>query len=96
MRGTRFLMLVAVHLGTVAVSIGQVTERVSVSSAGDEATQASYDAAISADGRFVAFASEADNLVDDDTNGAEDVFLHDRLTGATTRVSVSTTGSGRF
>jgi Tol biopolymer transport system component len=49
-------------------------------------------AAISADGRFVAFQSSAANLVPRDTNGRSDVFVHDRVSGATTRVSVSSAG----
>jgi dipeptidyl aminopeptidase/acylaminoacyl peptidase len=44
---------------------------------------------ISSDGRYVAFESYADNLVNGDTNGWDDVFVHDRQTGQTTRVSVS-------
>ncbi|HEV8675848.1 MAG TPA: hypothetical protein VGX21_17560 [Methylomirabilota bacterium] len=44
--------------------------------------------AISGDGRLVAFASNATNLAPDDTNGVTDVFVHDRLTGETRRVSV--------
>ena len=47
---------------------------------------------ISADGRFVAFVSGAANLVAGDTNGTTDVFVKDRLTGVTTRVSVTSTG----
>lgn len=47
---------------------------------------------ISGNGRFVAFESDASNLVDDDTNGALDVFVHDRATGKTERVSVATGG----
>ena len=39
--------------------------------------------AISADGRFVAFNSDATNLVPGDTNGARDVFVRDRQTGTT-------------
>src|SRR5262249_5499814 len=49
-------------------------------------------AAISADGRFVAFASTADNLVSNDTNDLADVFVHDRVTGTTERVSVDSSG----
>jgi Tol biopolymer transport system component len=44
---------------------------------------------ISADGRYVAFDSDATNLVPGDTNGRYDVFIHDRATGQTTRVSVA-------
>jgi len=68
------------------------TERVSVDSSGTEGDGGSYDPSISADGRYVAFASDADNLVANDTNGARDVFVHDRVTGATTRVSVDSAG----
>ena len=69
-----------------------VTTRVSVDSNGGEANNASSNAAISADGRFVAFGSEASNLVAVDTNAVSDFFLHDRQTGATTRVSVAKNG----
>jgi Tol biopolymer transport system component len=48
--------------------------------------------AISADGRYVAFDSWADDLVPNDTNGRRDIFVFDRLTGITTRASVSTEG----
>ena len=68
------------------------TERVSVSGAGDEGDGESFLAAISADGRFVAFQSEATNLVPGDTNDSRDIMVHDRLTGATERVSVSSAG----
>lgn len=68
------------------------TERVSVATGGTEANGNSWGAAISADGRFVAFASAADNLVGADTNGTFDVFVRDRQLGTTERVSVSTGG----
>lgn len=48
--------------------------------------------ALSADGRFVAFESLMTNLVPGDTNYAVDIFVHDRLIGITTRVSVSSSG----
>src|SRR5262249_20879225 len=51
-----------------------------------------YGLAISANGRFVAFTSEASNLVPGDTNQHEDVFVHDRLAGTTQLVSVSSSG----
>ena len=47
-----------------------------------------YGPSLSADGRFVAFTASATNLVANDTNGADDVFLRDRKTGTTRRVSV--------
>jgi len=64
------------------------TTRVSVGSGGIQANFPSLSPAISADGRWVAFASSAQNLVPNDTNDRTDVFLHDRQTGATTRVSL--------
>ncbi|TVQ31480.1 MAG: hypothetical protein EA376_09390, partial [Phycisphaeraceae bacterium] len=69
-----------------------VTERVSVSSSGEQSNGDSWNPSISADGRLVAFMSEADNLVPNDTNDTWDVFVHDRQTGVTERVSVSTAG----
>jgi Tol biopolymer transport system component len=69
------------------------TERVSVSSAGAQGNYGSVDPTISADGRFVAFRSEANNLVPGDTNDRPDVFVRDRQTGETERVSVSSAGT---
>ena len=68
---------------------GGTTERVSVASDGTESNAASLSSALSEDGRFVAFHSAATNLVAGDTNGATDVFVHDRQTGTTERVSVA-------
>ena len=47
---------------------------------------------ISADGRYVAFNTDADNLVPEDSNGTSDVLVFDRSTGKTERVSLSGTG----
>ncbi len=69
------------------------TIRVSVASDGTEANGDSFSAAISADGRYVAFWSEATNLVSDDTNGFSDIFVHDTQTGQTIRVSVASDGT---
>lgn len=66
-----------------------LTSRVSVSSEGATASGEAFFPSISADGRFVAFSSAAANLVAGDTNGLEDIFVHDLHTGGTTRVSVS-------
>jgi len=68
------------------------TVRVNVTSDGEEANFQGEAPSISADGRFVAFHSDATNLVPGDTNEKRDVFVHDRATGETTRVSVSSTG----
>jgi Tol biopolymer transport system component len=69
------------------------TERVSVSSGGAQGNNGSDSPAISLGGRFVAFQSRATNLVPGDTNNLVDVFVHDRQTGTTRRVSVSTGGA---
>ncbi len=69
------------------------TARVSVDGAGNQASGACALADISADGRHVAFSSSASNLIPDDTNGRCDVFVHDRETGETTRVSVDSSGT---
>jgi Tol biopolymer transport system component len=68
------------------------TERVSVSSHGAQGNGWSDSPALSADGRFVVFASDASNLVPGDTNGQRDVFVRDRVSGTTDRVSMSTSG----
>jgi len=59
------------------------TTRVSVSSAGVQGNEGSFDPAISADGRYVAFHTFTDNFVDTDRNGVEDVYVHDTMTGET-------------
>jgi Tol biopolymer transport system component len=69
------------------------TTRVSVASDGTQANGDSDDLSISADGRYVAFRSWADNLVSGDTNSADDIFVHDRQTGQTSRVSVASDGT---
>jgi Tol biopolymer transport system component len=71
-----------------------VTTRVSVDSQGLEANGDSDYGRISADGRWVVFRSGADNLVPGDIGSYYDVFVHDRQTGETTRVSVSSAGIG--
>ena len=71
---------------------GQIT-RVSVASNGAQADDESYDPALSADGRFVAFVSYATNLVLEDTNEWDDVFVRDQQSGQITRVSVASNGA---
>lgn len=73
-------------------TLTRVTTCVSVDSAGLQGDGDSYGCSLSADGRFVAFHSEAANLVAGDTNGAKDVFMHDRQTGQTIRLSVNSLG----
>lgn len=73
----------------------QQVQMISVSSQGENGNQfAFYDSlSISADGRYVAFASDATNLVPNDVNGETDIFVRDTLTGTTTLASVSSTGA---
>jgi hypothetical protein len=66
---------------------------VSLTTGGAQANGNSFTPSISADGRFVAFASDATNLAAGDTNGAHDIFVRDRVAGTTERVSVATGGA---
>lgn len=96
----RFVGFYSTHTGLVDNDINEtwdvfvydqvqrVIRRVSVSSSGEQGNMASFNAGLSADGRYVAFTSAADNLVGDDTNVVTDVFVHDTLSRKTTRVSV--------
>jgi Tol biopolymer transport system component len=69
------------------------TTRVTVATSGEQSNDMTIGAAISSDGRFVAFDSCGSNLVAGDTNGTCDVFVRDLLAGTTERVSVSTSGA---
>jgi WD40 repeat protein len=70
-----------------------LTERASVDSSGGEGNgDSQYPPALSKDGQFVSFASDATNLVGGDTNLATDVFVRDRAAGVTERVSVNSSG----
>ena len=72
------------HTGTTA--------RVSIDVQGGDPNDESVQPAISADGRYVAFMSLATNLVEGDENGASDIFIYDRQTETTARVSVDRHG----
>jgi uncharacterized repeat protein (TIGR01451 family) len=104
---SKFCAVVLIALVAVAAAMAQlpsgVLELISVSSEEVQGNNASGSAGfldspnsdragVSADGRFVAFMSLADNLVPEDTNFAPDVFVRDRLTGTTERVSVTSRG----
>ena len=78
---------------TCASAASDPTTRVSVATGGAQANGNSLAPAISKDGRYVAFYSSASNLVAGDTNRARDVFVYDRQTAQTTRVSVANDGS---
>lgn len=83
------------HVYVYDRKVGQ-TEVVSVSSTEQPAWSTSRDPSLSADGRYVAFHSQASNLVANDYNGTFDVFVRDRELGTTVAVSAtaSLTGNG--
>jgi Tol biopolymer transport system component len=69
------------------------TTRVSVSSSGAQVRAGGMAAHVSSDGRFVAFESNADDLVAGDTNGRTDIFVRDIVGGTTARASVGADGA---
>ena len=82
-----------VYDGFVKDTLTGVTTRVTTDSSGGQGNGTSSVTAISADGRYVAFRSVASNLVAGDTNGQEDSFIKDTLTGVTTRISTDSSGN---
>jgi Tol biopolymer transport system component len=68
------------------------TARISVGPGGVEGNGGSYSPSVSGDGRYIAYWSNASNLVPDDTNKTADIFLFDRDDGSTVRLSVSDAG----
>ena len=83
----------ASDIGAYEAGLLIILSRVSVSSEGAQTNNMSSSPSRSASGRYVAFASIATNLVPGDTNGKQDVFLHDFRTGETRRVSVASDGT---
>jgi Tol biopolymer transport system component len=76
--------------------VNNTTERVSIATGGGQGSDGNTNynkPAMSDDGRYVAFATNMIGLVPGDTNSAQDIFRHDRQTGETVRVSVSTAGA---
>lgn len=90
--GLALALVVLLLTPTEATAATGTTTRVSVASDGTAGDQQSLFPALTADGRFVAFESSATNLVAGDTNGVSDVFVHDKQSGVTERVSVDTAG----
>jgi Tol biopolymer transport system component len=84
-------LLLAFLLQAPAIDAGMTL--VSVDSDGNQGNGESLMPSVSADGPFVAFESQATNLVVGDTNGLRDIFVHDRETGTTTRVSIDSDGN---
>ena len=71
----------------------RATERNSVDSLGVQGNYDSLNPSISEDGRYLAFDSHSDNLVPGDTNWRRDIFVHDRQTRVTERVSIDSLGA---
>ena len=69
------------------------TERISIGTGGAEANNHSFAPGVSGDGRYVAFASFASNIVANDLNGESDIFVYDRTAGTVERVSVASDGT---
>jgi Tol biopolymer transport system component len=69
--------------------LSAVTERISLTDAEGQSNGGSSSASVSADGRYVAFVSNATNLVPGDTNADADIFVRDRVSGTTVRASVN-------
>jgi Tol biopolymer transport system component len=86
------LTILSPSMGNALTGSGAI-ERVSLSSTGIQGNDFSSYAVLSADGRYVAFDSQAPDLVPQKTNRNNDVFVRDTLTGTTTRVSVSSSGT---
>lgn len=88
-------MVVAPLAASTGAGAAVATYRVSVATGGRQVSgeNAFRPPSLSADGRFVAYHSLASSLVTGDTNEVSDVFLHDRQSVTTTRVSVSSTGT---
>ncbi len=104
MKATGRSLASGIGIGAIALAIGATGSaaaagapslvRVNVSSGGAQANDGLIDKPVlSADGRFVAFASGATNLVAGDTNDYFDIFVRDRKLGTTSRVSVSSSGA---
>ncbi|HMK44753.1 MAG TPA: hypothetical protein VK445_11520, partial [Dissulfurispiraceae bacterium] len=75
-----------------AAALAATTSPVSLAPDGSYGNNESGGPAISSDGRYVLFISNASNLVTNDTNGAPDFFVRDLQTGQTSRVSVASDG----
>jgi Tol biopolymer transport system component len=71
---------------------GMTTQLISKHTSGSQANAGGQQPWISGDGRYVAFLSGSDNLVDNDTNGQPDAFWRDTVKGVTLRISVRTNG----
>jgi hypothetical protein len=79
-------------LGAAPAMAAPTTDRASLSTANVQGNGASLGSSISKDGKFVAFESQASNLIANDLNGAQDIFVRNRPAGKTSRVSRRSNG----
>jgi hypothetical protein len=86
------LIVSAISLPAEGFPANFKTKRMSVKSNGGQGDDDSWQAEVSANGRFVAFTSDATDLVPQDENEYPDVFLHNKKTGSTRRMSVDSSG----
>ena len=89
-----FRTMMLLSLSAVAAgALSQVlTTRASVANGGVQVSARSHSSSVSVEGRFVALVSSSPNIFIGYSNGMDDVFVHYRLFGQTTRVSISSTG----
>jgi len=86
------LLLAGATPASAALPVEETT-LVSAATDGTQGNEGSYAPAISADGRYITYISNASTLVVGDTNGATDVFVTDTITGTTTRISTASDGT---
>lgn len=84
-----WLIVVVIAVIVIALVINTAREK----AAENQADGSNWEPSVSADGRYVAFASLAGNLVPDDTNQVKDIFIKDTVSGETRRVSTNSNGS---
>src|SRR5687768_4307139 len=89
---TRFLLLLSCAALSATSLSDVLTSRASLASGGTQVFARSFNAAMDNSGSSVVFVSSATTLVSGDTNGKDDIFVHDRFWGVTTRVSVTSSG----
>ena len=73
--------------------LNQTTELISIATDDTQANGLSLFSAINANGNIVAFESIADNLVANDTNGQQDIFVRDRANQITRRIRIGLNGA---
>jgi Tol biopolymer transport system component len=93
MSGRVLIALANFAVGLCGIAAAQPTTRISVDADGKEADKASSYPVISVDGRYVAFVSEATNLVTGGNGGKRQVYVHDRVAGMVTMVSKKADGT---